>query len=55
MDTLTKAQLVKAMIEYYKRAVETPDDFDMPGDPVIDAVDAVEYMFEIASEQTKEG
>ena len=53
MNTLTKAQLVKVMIEYYKRAVSLPDEFSAPADPIEDAVNAVELMFEIAAEQNQ--
>ena len=53
MHTLTKAQLVKVMIEYYKRAENSPQDFYEAADPIEDAVNAVELMFEIATQQNQ--
>ena len=53
MNSLTKAQLVKVMIEYYKRAESFPQDFYEASDPIEGAVNAVEFMFEIAAEQNQ--
>jgi hypothetical protein len=54
MNTLTKEQLVKAVTEYYKQYQEAPDTFaDYSEDPAEDAINAVEYIFEIAAQQNQ--
>ena len=55
MNTLTKEQLIKAMTQYYKENQESPENFtpEYADDPAVDAVNAVEYIFEIVAQQTQ--
>jgi hypothetical protein len=53
MNTLTKEQLIKAMAEYYKEYIDEPDKFYEEQIPEQAAINAVEYIFEIAAQQTQ--
>jgi hypothetical protein len=51
MNTLTKEQLVKALTAYYAHALAGPDEFYEAESPEQSAIDATEYIFEIAAQQ----
>jgi hypothetical protein len=53
MEQLTRAQLIKALAEYYRQAALEPDEFYDVVDPQEAAEDATTHIFEIAAQQSQ--